>query len=484
MAGSSDTVDELATSFRQLSLDNDPPQPTHQVALKCLPDDVLYHLFLFMEASDRMESLMTVVRLSHVCAHWRAVILHAPLLWTYVKLSWTRKQINHSPVVESFLRRSKHLPVAVHLVLDVPLEAPIFEWSRALSPHARRFQELVTVVHAALPIDLVLPAVLTSKMSRLTRFDLAVLDHHHCTIEMKPRFADHAASCGDHLLIAKTSTSYLDWTVRNFHITSLSLKYLDLPVSDLFPILIMTQSTLERLEYYNITVEDRYHHCLPRLALPKLTSLSVGYSIPRSASSFVDRLILPNLCCLFVHDFGRCPESRTPWHLQCEPCSDAEKDARELLVALCPFTKVSSLTLRGVTCFASTFEEVMLPLKYLFEGLESLVLAQCDSQFLHILLNVTLDSDISELESLSELVITSNDYPLVMDYLRLRAARGLPRLKVFSVNPRMALLRHFYREFATDFLVRGQVRHRASKASIATHPYPRELRPARMIGAY
>jgi len=376
-----------------------------------------------------------------------------------------------------------HLPITLHLVLDVHLEAYISEWAQVLSAHAHRFRALIMMVRSAFPLDFALQVILPLKMPRLNHFDLAMLDHHSFTIDMRPRSAEQANNLDNHLIIPKSPTSYLDWAIRNFHITSLSLKYLDLCVSELFPILVMTQSTLSHLEYYNVTVEDRYHHCLPRLTLPNLTSVSVGYCIAESVSSLVERLILPNLRSMFVHDFGRCPESRTPSDLQYESYSHEEKDACELFVALCPFTMVNSLTLRGVTCFASTFEDVMLPLQYLFHGLKSLVLVQCDFQFLHVLFDVTLDSHVSELDSLSELVITSDDYPLVMDYLRLRSVRGLPHLKMFSVNPRMALLRHFYREFAADFHVRGQVRHRPRKENTPVHPYPRESRPIRLVDA-
>ncbi|KAF8063338.1 hypothetical protein FPV67DRAFT_237863 [Lyophyllum atratum] len=521
MTGSCDTSDGLVNAFCQLSLDDrvlqdttvdqicfeapeypskDPPEicPTpfqlprmtspHETAvpvhgaLRRLPDDVLYHLFLSMDTSHPMRSLRTTVRLSHVCAQWRAVIVCAPLLWTYIGLLWTRNRTRHSQVIESFLHRSQRLPLTIQLIFtsDSDPEPYILEWSQALSPHAHRFRELIMKVYSPFPIRIAVQTITPLKMPRLTHFDLAMFDYQGCTISMKPRSAEQLVSLEGHHFIPIARTSYLDWTVRNFHITSLSLKYVDLTMAELFPVLIVTQSTLTHLEYYNVITADYVIGDVPRITLPKLTSLHVGYRCTLTAWNLVECLILPNLRSAFVHDFGRSPESRTPSRLQDKSCSAEDKDACKLLVALCPFTKVASLTLRGVTCFSSTFEEVMLPLQYLFQGLESLVLIQCDSQFLRVLFDVTLDSRLSELESLSKLVITSDDHQLVLFYLRLRAARGLPRLKLFSVNPRMALLRHFYREFAADFHVRGQVHHQPRKESSSLHPYPRESRPTRL----
>ncbi|KAF5375956.1 hypothetical protein D9615_008157 [Tricholomella constricta] len=522
MLESFNTVEELADAFRQLSLDDwslqdldplyfgpnhpltspflhkTPPSPTSLPgssdvdsipppagkALERMPDDIIYQLFNFLQTADPLESLRTTVTLSHVCAQWRAVAINAPLLWTYVKLSWTRKRINHSQVVEKFLSRSQHLPLTIHLVLDLFLERYVYQWAHALSAHAHRFHELIMIVNSGLPLRVAMQVILPLEMPRLIHFDFAMLGNTGCTVAMKPRPAEQATRLGDHLVIPKSPVSYLDWTVRNFHITSLSLKYLDLGMSELFPILIMTQSTLTHLEYYNVTADD---NIFPRITLPKLTSLQIGYTWARSAWSLVEWLICPNLRSVYVHDFGRCPEARTPLDVRDDtaewPDWAANKDARELLIALCPFTQITSLTLRGVTCFFSTFEEVTLPLQHLFRGLESLVLVQSDSQFFHALFDITLDSIPADLGALSELVITSDDYPLVLDYLRLRAARGLPKLTLFSVNPRMAILRHFYRDFSNDFHVRGQVKHQPRKEtrSMGVHPYPREARPARSI---
>ncbi|KAG5645309.1 hypothetical protein DXG03_006498 [Asterophora parasitica] len=476
-------------------------------ALGRIPDDIIYQLYQFLQSADPIESLHTTVTLSHVCGRWRTVAVHAPLLWTYVRLCWTQKRMNHSQVVDEFLRRSRHLPLTIHLVFDLHVDQYIYDWANALSAHAHRFRELAIVVDSSIPPEMAIEAILPLEMPRLQHFNFALLGNARCTVAMKPRPSEQVARVDAHLIIPKSPFSYLDWTARNFHLTSISLKYLDLSMVDLFPVLVLAQSTITHLEYYIVTMDD---NILPRITLPKLTSLHIGYTWAQSAWNLLDCLICPSLSTVQVHDFGRCPETRTPvemrddtayatstassdsnidinsdTHFTPDPNSEwaTNKDARELLTALCPFTSITSLTLRGVTCFFSTFEDVTPPLEHLFRGLTALVLVQCDSQFFHALFDITLDSTPTDLEALTQLVITSDDYPLVLDYLRLRAARGLPKLGLFSVNPRMAVLRHFYGEFAEDFQVRGQVRHQPKREALAVHPYPCEARAPRLVGS-
>ncbi|KAG5653488.1 hypothetical protein H0H81_000125 [Sphagnurus paluster] len=446
-----------------------------------LPDDIIYHLLQFVQTPDPLESLHSVVIFSHVCAQWRAVAVHAPLLWTYVQLAWSPKQINHSAVVGSFLERSRDLPLSIHLIIDLMVEPYIQQWSLTLLPHAHRFRELVMGDNSGVLEHAAMRLISPLEMTHLSHFHFSIFEEGVCTFMMHPQPRKALPQLESNITIPNLPFSCLDWTVCNFHVTSLSLKYLEVTPSELLPILVLAQTTLTHLEYYAVAQDEDIS--FPPITLSQLTSLHIGYTLAQSAYALVDRLVAPNLSSVLVHDFGRCPETKTPTALrddarETRPDWLQSKDACDLLMALCSFTQITNLTMRGVTCFLSVFEDVMLPLQYLFQGLKSLVLVHCDSLLMHALFDFTLDAALEDLEGLSELVITSDDDALVLNFLRLRAARGLPKLKLFSVNPRIAILRHFYRGFSADLHVNGQICHQPRKYTLG-YPNPREAYPRR-----
>ncbi|RDB21924.1 hypothetical protein Hypma_010912 [Hypsizygus marmoreus] len=447
-------VDDLAGAFSRLSL-----YDHRDIGRPELPDDILYNLFLSMKTSDAPSSVRTTVKLSHVCTRWRDVIVHAPLLWTYVTVYWTPRKRDHSEVIKSFLCRSKRLSLSFHLFISCCMactEPRIRQLAMLLHPHAHRIHTVKVKttfeMHSHIPISNILPA----RMPLLRRLHIALPDSRRCIISVKePRSHKEIAHFRQCLVPPISDTHFLDWSIRSSHLTTISLKYCDMSPRQLLPILIMTQSTLLHLEIY----DDWPPHPIgftanPVVTLPNLISLSLGYLNPVPLWALVHRLILPKLRSLSVHDFGECPEPTTP---TCRPQKHPtiSNDAFDLLVAMCPFTTVTHLTLRGVSCPDTTFEDMMEPMRYLFEGLESLAIIRCDTEFVDGLFEVTLDSDLSELNGLTELLVTINDYSFFMEYLRLRAARGLPRFKILAVNPRMALLRHFYRDYSDSIYVRG-----------------------------
>jgi hypothetical protein len=169
-------------------------------------------------------------------------------------------------------------------------------------------------------------------------------------------------------------------------------------------------------------------------------------------------LDLPNLRYLSVRDFGRCPDSKTPAKmLDSSYCNrglrEGMKEAGPLLFELRLFTSVVDLKLHGITCPMWPLPELLVPLRHLFSSLESLCLILCDTKLTHALVEVTASTPQDHMRSLSTLTITSDDYILIPQYLALRTSRGLPRLKLLTVNPRMALLRHFYADYAENMQV-------------------------------
>jgi hypothetical protein len=448
-------INELVGNFSRLTLDD----PSIAPVLR-MPHDVLYQLFLSYAPSNPINNVMGTVRLSHVCREWRSIILRAPLLWTYINMYMTSSGIDHSAVVASFFRRSKGLPLTFHLFTDVDVDRRrCQELGRAISPHSHRFQAVYIMVDPLVSLQSPLDAVVPFPMPMLHHFDLAVKNQQRCTIFMKPR----SKPLDSHRVIPESPTPYLDWSVRGYNLTTLSLKYMTLSPANLLPILIMTQNSLLHLELYDDYLVDTSVG-MPYIALPSLVSLRVGYRRPAVMVRFIKLFILPKLICLSVHDFGSCPDSTTPRRMRDTFFKTAaNKDATELLITMCPFTTVINLKLLGVTCPSTPLPELLLPLQYLFQAVKTLSLVLCDIDFLDVLVETTLAASPKFLENLSQLTLTSEDYPLVLEYLSLRAARGLPRLKLLSVNPRMALLRHFYSDYAEALRVVGRRKRRVLK---------------------
>ncbi|KAG6856963.1 hypothetical protein H0H87_011633 [Tephrocybe sp. NHM501043] len=451
----------------------------HTATFGQLPSDILYHLLLLARTSDPDESLRMTVKLSHVCSHWRNVAIGAPLLWTYVWLSWSSRQQRHLFTVEKLLHRSQQLPLTLRFVVNgVEGIEYISYWLKVLYNHTQRIRTLILTLPPLTDYDSAVRMIVSPlKMPSLARFYLEMTDFNrmHCSVSLKPREQVDGNQCSP-AMPRYRRTPYLDWTARPFHITSLSLKSVLVMARDLFPILVMSQSTLVQLEYYVSNCHPDWEDEMPRINLPKLTTLRIGYGCVNPAYLLVRRLALPSLSSVTVHDFRRCPETGLPTLVPAKITPD-RTDALVLLRALQPFTSITNLTLRGVECFTSSLREVEIPLQPLIHGLKSLVLVNCDAQFLHILYNTTVETSRQSLVGLSELAITCHNYSMVLDYLRLREARGLPRLKTLSVNSKMAILRPIVRDFVDTFHVRGSANQQHREETLIFYPYVRAPRP-------
>ncbi|KAH0580535.1 hypothetical protein H2248_002027 [Termitomyces sp. 'cryptogamus'] len=491
------------------------PEPLEAKNFSQLPMDILYTLFLSIKTAEPEKSLFTIVVASHVCRCWRAVAIGAPLLWTYVRVSWTSGSRNHISVVTSLLKRSQHLPIILHFDIGSvrKIESSPLSWQKVFSPHSHRVRELVMSLYNFANYRLVVYMLISPlKFSAMTCFHLDMKGPNRTQISasVKPREQVLVPQCRPRPVvrpviqptvqpivqpviqsavqpIVQTDTRryimfhYLDWLVWPFQITSLSLKCAVITVRELLPILIVCQSTLIHVEYYvsNCLMDWVSQQAPKRFTLPVLTSLRIGYSCTDPAFWLVARLDLPRLSSVMLHDFRRCPEAGLP-PLIPEKAEPKWTDAYDVLMILMQSITITKLTLRGVECFSSSFEEVTEPLHALFQGLKSLSLIKCDSQFFHILHNTTLESSFQALERLSDLAITCYDYSMVLEYLRLRKARGLPRLNTLSVNSKMAILRHFTNDFVSNFHVRGTVKRKPRQDITFSHPYLRQPRYRRV----
>jgi hypothetical protein len=413
--------------------------------------DVLYLLFFLVAPSNPADRILQTVLLSHVSREWRHIILGAPLIWTYVTMVVSKSKIDHSMVVQSFLRRSQDYPLTFHLGALVDMEFRRCEVAKAIRGHAHRFRAVHVLVDKLASLTSPLDILSSFQMPLLQHFDLAVREVQRCTILMNAR-TERRRITAPYLPFTESPTSYLDWSLKRYTLTMLSLKYLDLTPSTLLPILIMTQDSLAHLEIYNDDYDrDEDYLALPCVTLSSLISLGIGYRRPRTVVRFIRMLDLPNLRRLSVRDFGRCAETTTPPKMldSRNRCVGKEtKDSLTLLSELCPFTSVVHLELHGVVCPTSSLQMLLVPFQHLFSELRSLSMILCDVKFLDALVETTLIATPEHMDRLSELVITSGEYSHVLQYLALRAARDLPSLQLLSVNPRIALLRHFYSKYA------------------------------------
>ncbi|KIM23927.1 hypothetical protein M408DRAFT_37680, partial [Serendipita vermifera MAFF 305830] len=58
--------------------------------IRRLPVETLRHIFeATLEASDKIE-LWQATQLSHVCQHWRAVVLNSPELWSHITVNFRK----------------------------------------------------------------------------------------------------------------------------------------------------------------------------------------------------------------------------------------------------------------------------------------------------------------------------------------------------------------------------------------------------------
>ncbi|KAG6902697.1 hypothetical protein C0995_012837 [Termitomyces sp. Mi166 len=511
--------EELTAAFQRLSLDDHhfvDLMPMHCPALRHpsftvkrkpksqlevqnfsqLPMDILYALFLSIKVAEPEESLHTIVMASHVCRRWRAVAIGAPLLWTYVRVSWTSGPRHHVSVVMNLLKRSRDLFITLHFDIGnlQKIESCALSWNKVFSLHGHRVHKLVMSFSKFVNLpSAVRMLIFPLTLPVMTRFylDMKGPNRTQFSVSVERREQVFVPRCRPRLVVEPTVEPvvqptvqpatrrymiphHLDWLVRPFRITSLSLKCAVIMVRELLPILIACRSTLIHLEYYaSNCLTDWVSQQVPqRFTLPVLTSLRIGYGCADPAFWLVARLDLPCLSSVMLHDFRRCPEPGLP-PLMPEKVEPKWTDAHDILMILTQSVTITNLILRGVECFSSSFEEVTELLHALFQGLKSLALIKCDGQFLHILRNITLKSSFQDLEGLSDLAITCYDYSMVLEYLRLRKARKLPRLNTLSVNSKMATLRHFVKDFTINFHVRGIVKRKPRQDTTSSHPYLR-----------
>ncbi|KAJ7675497.1 hypothetical protein B0H17DRAFT_1080941 [Mycena rosella] len=108
--------------------------------------------------------------------------------------------------------------------------------------------------------------------------------------------------------------------IRTSHrgITTLLFEYSSLAPFDILLLVEMAQSTLQNLKLYfpcRSNIPPSTHREVrdgPRIDLPELRSMNLGYHEPLSLVPFLHRVRLRRLESLSIHDFRACPEVDTP----------------------------------------------------------------------------------------------------------------------------------------------------------------------------
>ncbi|KAG8975005.1 hypothetical protein FRB90_009667 [Tulasnella sp. 427] len=107
-----------------------------------LPPDILYYIFVIAQASDREPSdLPTTV--SHVCQLWRAVAVHASILWTKIVFDSDRSSFAQEAL---YLQRSRDASLDIEIT-GTPFETPGTSTTRLrtilslIRPHSHRWRE-------------------------------------------------------------------------------------------------------------------------------------------------------------------------------------------------------------------------------------------------------------------------------------------------------------------------------------------------------
>ncbi|KAJ6512160.1 hypothetical protein C8R47DRAFT_1064785 [Mycena vitilis] len=438
-------MDQLAARFSRFCLE-DPP--IHRV-----PDDLLYELFVTLAGQPSAENCDLCVLLSHVCSHWRSIIVGAPLLWKFVAMYYSGSLRDHSLTVESFLHRSQEQSISFALFICNArlLKSPVV---RILRPHAARVTSLRFTA-----CDY---STLWSHLVDLSRLALPSLEYHEAAIRCNEPEApgtltavSRPPNLDNFSLPAFVPTAALSAWPHRVQTTSLSFCYSSLKLSDIFLLIESTQTTLQHLKLYfqnRDNVIPSIHWLLmdgPVVELPELRSVDLGYNDPLSLVPFLHRVNLPSLESLSLHDFNTCPEpdmpdaefaplpgqpsTTSPHHLSARPLDRL----LSALVDAVPAPEIlASLSLTGLDCFAATALESALD--YLGPDLRTLNLTRCSPELLDALMGSAGCGE--ERWHLERLTVTGMDTTELVRCLWVRHGVAHGRLEVVCLERPLALL--------------------------------------------
>lgn len=128
---------------RMASLRSSTPSTIPSSLAMELPPDILYYIFVLAQA-DASEPRNLSTTVSHVCQLWRAVAVHASVLWTKIIFDSDRSQFDDETL---FLQRSRDASLEIEITSQ-PFETPGTSSARLRSilslirPHSHRWRAL------------------------------------------------------------------------------------------------------------------------------------------------------------------------------------------------------------------------------------------------------------------------------------------------------------------------------------------------------
>ncbi|EGN97599.1 hypothetical protein SERLA73DRAFT_75264 [Serpula lacrymans var. lacrymans S7.3] len=415
-----------------------------------LPKSVLTKIFKLCDEPYFFESKAPGV-LSHVCRYWRHLALTTPELWTVISLRVPAEKLRGQQIrTDTFSRRSQNLPISIYLNVYSPTFSH-HDVRLALQPLQHRVRELTVRACPKICAEQVFAALQGNVPQRyplLELFDLRIQDGMQFSFSRK---VSSGVLCPHISFPFGNSVVWSTWIAGN--LTHLTLKYTSCVQGTQFPIRVLrdilsaNKRTLQHLEIYDsplnaIEQNDDDDALLLPVLLPKLQSLSIGYTRAASLVSITDSLHAPNLESLSVRDYGRCPDASTPTVLCGTRCFRDDRDGvLDLLTSLSRFTNISTLSLHGVTPKPYALRPDC-PVLDSFR-LDSLTLIHSDNVFDCLFHPIstpnTTDSDEPYLTltgtSLSQLTLTSLWHSPFSTYLELRLEADLPPLDKLVISP-------------------------------------------------
>lgn len=396
------------------------------------PGDILYYLFVMANNDTRT----TAVVVSQVCKRWRAVAVTSPTLWTKISMLCIRANQQH-PWTVTYLKRSQNLPISFHLKASRRLTSREIEV--VLIRHAyrfRRFRVLASNYH----LTLTLWPQLSQAMPSLTHFEYRIIGDIHVHIQRNARATGpfHIAGASRHGVI-----EWAKWDTST--ITSLMLNYIGpeakLSLRDFREIFTHCRDTLAHLELLGFAPTYDKKRPVPRITLPALETLSLGYI--DNIVPFVELVHTPILQSFTLRNIITTPEN----HLY-EPKRDWYGGMRGTNVGRI-FELMQGVPLRHLAIFGEQFGFVEFRGFLLgLTGLKSLVLYAAAEAYYDVL----FDGEVL-LPSLSDLLITYVDHTRSLGpFLRRRAEAELPLLQKLTLTNDCVLLMESEEELLEEIM--------------------------------
>ncbi|OAX42277.1 hypothetical protein K503DRAFT_766924 [Rhizopogon vinicolor AM-OR11-026] len=224
-----------------------------------LPVEILVEVFSIVVAADHAQ----ILKLSHICKHWRGIAIETPSLWNTLVVSKNRPKRKIQLWVQ---RAHKHISVLSfhHNILEI-------DWSSIL-------EELIPLSWYSLR-SLTVSGRLFSQiydfLRRLSKTDVI------------PRLK--------HLDVTDTDFTKISSSFEDYHLESLKISGLTPAMNELW-------TRVHRLKTMNIEHAGWLDISPAVLANPSLESLILNNFIPPPSNVVNDRVQLPNLLCMKLNN--------------------------------------------------------------------------------------------------------------------------------------------------------------------------------------